>query len=286
MSEEPYIEIPQISGNQPNYIGVGAGVGNIGINIGAPPTLIFGGIKLMYVLDPMQELELSKSVFIRQEPTSYFETCEAKNRFYVFTESVEGGPKLLFKCKERSGCCVRTWCPASSRSFNMLVKHIASLANLDEDFSKPFVEILRPYKCTCCCLARPEMLVKFGGGDNRLLGKIKEPFSCFDPVFDIYNENGVVKYRIHADCCQCALLCRFNACGKIHEGIFNIMESSNIVGSIIKKKATIFEIHNTADSYLINFPPNATPTEKMLLIAAGLMIDYQYFEEPPRNNDD
>jgi hypothetical protein len=59
-----------------------------------------------------------------------------------------------------------------------------------------------------------------------------------------------------------------------------------IIGSIIKKKATIFEIHNTADSYLINFPPNATPTEKMLLIAAGLMIDYQYFEEPPRNNDD
>ena len=81
MSEEPYIEIPQISGNQPNYIGVGAGVGNIGINIGVPPTLIFGGIKLMYVLDPMQELELSKSVFIRQEPTSYFEPCEAKNRF-------------------------------------------------------------------------------------------------------------------------------------------------------------------------------------------------------------
>ena len=38
-----------------------------------------------------------------------------------------------------------------------------------------------------------------------------------------------------------------------------------------------------ADSYLINFPSKATPADKLLLITAGLMIDYQFFENSPES---
>ena len=41
----------------------------------------------------------------------------------------------------------------------------------------------------------------------------------------------------------------------------------------------------SADSYQVNFPANATPNEKLLLIVTGLMIDYQYFEQKADNDN-
>ena len=53
-----------------------------------------------------------------------------------------------------------------------------------------------------------------------------------------------------------------------------------------KIAATMGEYFTKADSYKISFPTKATPEEKMLLIVAGLLIDYQNFErdETPRKN--
>ena len=56
---------------------------------------------------------------------------------------------------------------------------------------------------------------------------------------------------------------------------------SEAVGTIVKKVAKISEMITNADSYLITFPPKATSADKLLLIIAGLMIDYQYFENSP-----
>ena len=44
------------------------------------------------------------------------------------------------------------------------------------------------------------------------------------------------------------------------------------------------EFFTKADSYRIDFPAKATPEEKMLLIIAGLMIDYQNFEDNGSDN--
>ena len=41
-----------------------------------------------------------------------------------------------------------------------------------------------------------------------------------------------------------------------------------------------------ADSYSIIFPEGAFPEDKLLLIAAALMIDYQYFESSPESSHD
>jgi hypothetical protein len=41
----------------------------------------------------------------------------------------------------------------------------------------------------------------------------------------------------------------------------------------------------SADSYQIIFPKDASPKDKMILILAGLMIDYQFFEESASSNN-
>ena len=70
--------------------------------------------------------------------------------------------------------------------------------------------------------------------------------------------------------------------------MFNIFKDATMtqpVGSIVKKMATFSEMVTSADSYQVNFPPDATPNDKLLLIICGLMIDYQFFEETAGNNE-
>ena len=196
--------------------------------VAAVPAPYFGGLQYVYVADPMTELGLSTGVLIRQE-AQFLEQltgCESPNRYYVFSQSPQAGMKLLFKCKEYSECCMRNCCPANNREFNMAIKHIATAANLDENFSTPFIDVRKPCKCTCFCLERPEMLVRFGN-QGQTLGRIKQPFTCCDPVFSTYDSTGIVKYTIHGDCCQCGLLCKNNFCGKLSEVTFNIYKGNN-----------------------------------------------------------
>jgi len=250
----------------------------------------FYGIQYVYVADPMTELASSTGVLIKQKPQfmEQFTGCESPNRYFVFSQSPQGGMKLLFKCKEFSGCCMRNCCPAGQREFNMAIKHVASNSVLSsDDFSLPFVNVNKPFKCTCLCLDRPKMQVNFA--NNQPLGSIKEPFTCCDPQINTFDNTGIMKYVIRADCCQCGLLCRNNFCGKLSSAVFNIYNANNLnspCGTIIKKGSTSFaELVTSADSYQVNFPQDASPQDKMILIVAGLMIDYQFFEEKASNDN-
>ena len=254
----------------------------------AMPPVHFAGITYTYVLDPMQELALSPSVLIRQQP-QFFEQisgCESPNRYFVFSQSPQTGFKMLFKCKEQSECCQRNCCSASMREFVMDIKHIANAGALNENFQNSFVHVNKPFKCTCCCLERPEMIANYSA-NNELVGKVKQPFSCCDPIFTIYDNAGTMRYFIYADCCQCGLCCS-GPCAKMSEVTFNIYRDANMgqpIGSIVKKIANFSELITSADSYQVNFPADARPNEKLLLIITGLMIDYQFFEERAGNDD-
>ena len=57
------------------------------------------------------------------------------------------------------------------------------------------------------------------------------------------------------------------------------MKDGNQNGLITKTPSKGYEKYTNADSYTVQFPNKATPEEKMLLIVASLMIDYQYFEK-------
>ena len=62
--------------------------------------------------------------------------------------------------------------------------------------------------------------------------------------------------------------------------------SANIIATIQKMSAQSFgEMITDADSYQVGFPAGATAEDKLLLIALGLMIDYQYFETSSSDNN-
>ena len=252
---------------------------------GAQPQ--FGGMTYVFTPNPLADLHNINSALIKQQP-EYLEAitgCETPNRYHVFGLT-QSGYTYLFKCSERSGWFMRNCFPSSARSFDMEIKHIASLGQFDPSFSKNYATANRPFTCTFFCLNRPEMRVSLTD-NGQCIGKIINPFTFFDPEFEVYNQNGQLRYFVSASCCQCGLLCANNFFGKMSEVTFPIynQRGGGQVGSIVKKSAQLQELITDADSYNVNFPSDATPEEKLLLICLGLFIDYIYFEVSPSDDD-
>ena len=252
------------------------------------PALLYGMPIQNYVFseDPFQELAAaSKALIVQQvELLEMMTGCETKNRYHVFC-NVGGIEKLLFKCKEESSCCERNCCASDLRPFSMKVKHIKSLLALQErEFNQNiFAEFNRPFKCTCCCCNRPVMTGVLKS-TNVQVGRVIQPCNCCDPLFNVYDKNNMIKYRVTIDCCSCGFCCR-RGCGMFMSVEFKIHAASdkNLTGKpvgIIKKKVKgLQELFTDADTYEITFPQDATPEDKFMLIGAVLLIDYRFFED-------
>ena len=246
-----------------------------------PMNLINNPQNFVYFQDPMTELAESSGAVIRQqvEMIEALTGCETQNRYHVFLQT-QMGLKYAFKCNEKSDACSRCCCPGESRPFTMIIRHIISYDQLNSDLAKIIIQIDKPCTMACCCLCRPHMDVRFVD-TNQFLGRVRQPCTCCDLETEIYDGSGNLRYQIIGDCCQFGLCCGSTA-QKLASIKFNIIQNGMIVGSMRKLGANFGEFFTKADSYQILFPANATPQEKMLLIIAGLMIDYQYFE----NDDD
>ena len=266
-----------VQGYPPNQMGIPGQMINMPQGQAMPQ---FAGIQYVFIQnDPLTELDSCTGVTIRQQPEFYeaITGCETANRYHVFGRCPQGY-KYLFKCRENSDFCMRMFCPSEIREFNMEISQV-----LYNGQNQLFANAFKPLKCSCFCCNRPEIIVNVG---DRNVGKIVHLFTCCDPEFDVYDASGMVKYFVNADCCQCGIMCSKNICGKFSNAVFNIYApgSNNIIGTINKMPAQSFaEFATDADSYEISFPQGISPDDKMLIIALGLMIDYQYFETDGNN---
>lgn len=263
----------------------------LGINCNFYSINMFGQ-QMQIVSDPMIALAQTTVCFVKQhiELLEIVTGCETPNRYSVFAKNNLGQTVLLFKCKEESECCTRTYCRGDSRPFKMKVKHISN-PNVDDDFMNTFALFNRPFQCTCCCLARPELTGTYKDEFGAQIGKITEPCTLCDPHLDITDSKGNLKYKIHGDCCQCGFCCRSDVCGKCSDVIFPIFAANvtdyninNKIGAVRKVCSGVAELISDADNFEITFPSDATPEDKLMLIGATLMIDYRYYEENPRDN--
>lgn len=253
-------------------------------------TILFKGVPMMIIADPLAELASATTALVAQEMEllEIITNCETPNRYHVFLQDAFGNSKYLFKCKEESSCFQRNCCPAGARGFQMNIKHVISQISFNDDFSKPYLRFDKPFKCTCCCLARPEMKGLFVQS-KQVLGKVQEPCTFCDPVINVFGKDGNIRYKITTSCCQCGYCCRNNICGKLSEITFRIYNGNQStegkgVGTITREVKGVQNIISDADSFRITFPVDAKPEEKLLIIGATLMIDYQYYENAGGEN--
>lgn len=238
----------------------------------------FKGINFTYVKDPISEIVNCSGILIKQNIDSIelVTGCETCNKYYIFGLGKKGY-KYLFRCEENTDCFMKFFCPTSLKEINMKLYHISSAQ--EKNSNKIFSTIFKPFRCTCLCLYRPVIVLTLEES-NEIIGKIVEEYSCCDQVYEVINRQSKVKYIIKGRCTQCGLFCSNAICGKTCDVNFSILspEKQEPIGSIEKK---IIDKEKGEENFQVNFPSDANSNEKLLLLAIGLMIDYQYFEIDP-----
>ena len=231
----------------------------------------------VYIQDPFTEIAQSRTAIVRQEPAllERLTGCVTRNHYHVFL-STPYGLKYAFKCNEQSSGCARCCLSANSRPVKIIMRHVISFQQYDGDMAKVFINVDKPCKCACCCFCRPYMDVRLADNGQQL-GIISEPCTCCDVDMEVLDTAGNLRYDINGDCCQLGLCCG-PSLKKLANVNFEIKENGYTVGAIRKLTSSIGEFFTKADSYEVVFPEKATPSDKLLLILATLMIDYQNFE--------
>ena len=253
------------------------GPGMMPMGPGMMPGMGYGPGAFIYIEDPILELANCTGAIIRQE-VEMFEIvsgCETQNRYHVFLRTPYG-LKYAFKCNEQSCGCARCCLSANSRPVKIIMRHVISFQQYDGDMAKVFINVDKPCKCACCCFCRPYMDVRLADNGQQL-GIISEPCTCCDVDMEVLDTAGNLRYDINGDCCQLGLCCG-PSLKKLANVNFEITENGYTVGAIRKLTSSLGEFFTKADSYEVVFPEKATPSEKLLLILATLMIDYQNFE--------
>ena len=244
----------------------------------------------------IEMLNRIESAVISQAP-QYLETfcpCEFENEYNIYAgdrknpnAKMDEGNKI-FSCKEHSTCFQRYCCTADSREFNVELcfkemNYNPTAGNYSTEW-KPFVKMYRPYKCTCCCLARPEVEVTYiENGQKRRLGRILNNFTCCDYSFKIYEGDSTSHlYRVNASCCQCGIICKCpcKPCREVDFELYgNNKGKEELIGSIRKVwGGLIKELFSNASNFTILFPNNSTWEQKALLLCTMMFIDFRYFE--------
>ena len=110
---------------------------------------------------------------------------------------------------------------------------------------------------------------------SQIFGEVRYPYTCCNEKFTIYDINENEVFWIIGSVCQCGKWARF--C----ETVFDIIrpENPDDVCAKIVKIAKCSSCITNADAFNVFYPKDATPQQKMLIISATLMMDYQFFED-------
>ena len=201
---------------------------------------------------------------------------EAANQYDIFAKTGPGktdiGPQLM-KVLEKCGCFERQcWGPGRETTFNLYPYDPskpkgpydgAPLAMFHKDF--------HCQGCLCDCL-RPKMQVM--SGDGTPAGRVHDPFACCVADNRVYDATGAQRYHVTGTICQQGAVC---PCCDDFSFEINDMQG-NHVGSMGKAWRGCDELLTQTNKFWVDFPTNATPQEKALLIGSVFLIDFEYFE--------
>lgn len=194
-------------------------------------------------------------------------------------EVVYPNGQLMYDFKEKSDCCER-YCCHGIRSFEM------NIANVTSEINRSSVLLQGNKNCTIPCMycfgcGKPIFSIDVKSPAGLRLGSAKLNYNnccCYicENRIDILDNSNNLRYIIRPNClCLGAYCFHWNKCCDIE---YKIIQGNQTVGTIIKDTCnSAVTFFTKADNYLINFPLNATPQDKMLLICGAILIDYLSF---------
>lgn len=229
---------------------------------------------------PMEALEYLDSVYVSQKPI-YYDSCgcdyETKYRLYGTKRrdyyDKRSKHEKLFKAREHSTCTQRSCQTGDMRGLSMAVEFRRWTQSGESEWV-PFVKVEKEYSW---CFGKPFVRVAL---EEQTIGHIVSECGC-SFRFSIYEaESQAAAYAMRAGCCECGILCNM-PCGYCEVADVEIINSK---GSQVGKVRKIWggcdkPGYSDPDYYEINFPKDATPKHKALILSCALFLYYRYFEE-------
>ena len=186
----------------------------------------------------------------------------------------------LFDSREYSPACSHDCCPNQSREIDIDLIKYDILTGKKVKFLTMKKEFRCACLCCCACCSRPTMEVTI---DKKRIGKIREIRTACDPTIYIFNYLGDLKFKIKGSCCQCGYcfkdLCS-QCCKNCEFEIFTNrdLEYEKPLGKIKKCKRSGEKVRPDYDQLEIDFPENANPNDKILILCATFLLETLYFQ--------
>jgi len=198
-----------------------------------------------------------------------------------FNVSDEKGNRLFTAVEDKDLCCQRCGC-CCTRDFDLKLKKQSEEEAHEYNFRVKTI-CCSWFHCLECCRRRMEVTDKAG----EKLGYVQADCQCCScwPKFTVRDANGNDRFTVQQDshfCAQC-LCCgaRSRSCC----GIDCYIPASLSVTPLPSGKSTELEHQSgsrgaDADAYVETFPEGSSVTDKILLVACTICVDYNMYTEP------
>lgn len=239
------------------------------------------------IQDPLALFADAKKLFIDQfyKVSDLFVICPMYFNYRISLQYDNPNEShYLFRTNEISPVFQHNFCPNQAREITIKLDNF--IPGEDDEKTQTFVYIKKKYRCAiscfCACCTRPEFEVTSLATN---FGKIEEIRTLCDPKIHIYDANDDLKYFISASCCQWGYFCRDRfcdnlKCGKCDFYIYALADEKmkSHIGSITKIHRSGKRWGPDYDQLEIVFPDNCITQDKVLIMAAALLIEYLYFQ--------
>jgi len=201
-----------------------------------------------------------------------------QNQYVVYAGEDQSTP--IFWVQENTGCLQRICCPPDCGPWNMSY-HLIGNEGLAEGMSgkhfPQFMVIDRPCTATCLCFNRPEATITTIP-DGKVLGTVRDPFSCFNFTYRIADPGGNDTLKIESCCIQFGLCCPCPG----NKVIFPILAGDNSHIATMTKTWMMGDCcpfcFKDWDNNVIDFGQASNSDYKMLLIGLVTFVQMRLFD--------
>ena len=257
-----------------------------------------GPARLHGIAAMAQMLEATESVKIEQQihvlEAASGGCCEQENTYRIYgDQGWEKGDAPLLVAMEQSGDCDRVCC----KPHNNLLLHVNA-----GDTGETLITLERkgikcgsdcgPKPLLCCCICNEgcaeELTVHEGNVQGEAgninpatrLSLIRQPSplgGCFTPTLEVLNASGALDAKVTGPCC-------FGGWSEICCDSTFVLKRGDAPLATIKHLAprdcseTCAAICTDSDKFQVTFDATTSSMDKANAVAAGLLIDYMFFE--------
>jgi len=225
-----------------------------------------------WIQNPKIEIEQFPNLYVAQTKRGWcFEhfCFETESEFFIYSNNSK--QQLAFSALEESSCLARMCCGVF-RPFVMTIRYPDGTEPHNGTIAAKYV---RPWRCgsgACCCTQ--EIYAHDATGP---VGKAFIPSCACCPQIETTDKNGVPHYHAELEC-SCTVDYLFP--------ITDMRTGQKTNGIIVKRWTNIAqEFCTDADEFECVFPSGANRIDKINLLGATFLADYNYFENAKNQNE-